>query len=200
MRSLTDDAIEQLIRPVTAKSLWRVFPIKYTSTPLGMGYGAGRFSAPQREFKMLYAAVSFETALREGLIRDRFDARRYRRMAAHILRGQASAFIKTTRPLELVDLTDGKASDVGLPSRIRHSKHYDAARRFSLQVHHDHARVDGILYRSRLDDQLCVAIFDRAVASKLQAIKTMRLDRNPLLRPALEKMRIKTYTLKKIPS
>lgn len=185
--------LHQLEQRVSSPGLWRVFPIAYKRRPLGVGYGYSRFSAPNKQFKTLYLAASFETALREGLIRDRFDGRRYRRIAEHTIRRQACAIISTVENLNLINLTDGAAGNHGIPSHIRHSADYAASQAFTLEVYNEMKHVDGFLFRSRLDDKICMAVFDRAIDKKLKSIQSIGIDRNPLLRPALKEMRIKVF-------
>ena len=191
--------LHQLIRPVTAEGMWRVYPSKHLNKPLGVGLGYSRFSAPNQEFKILYAAESFKTALREGLIRDRFDGRRYRRIAEHTLRKYASTVIATKQALNLVDLADGGATNHGLPSEIRHTKDYAASQAFALEVHDTMDEVDGFLFRSRLDDRYCIAVFERSIASKLLSPKRFTLAKNPKTRPALKEMRVKTFLWRGLP-
>jgi hypothetical protein len=81
--------IERLMRPVALKGAWRLFRAAHRRAPLGVGYGLSRFAAPNGEFKTLYAAAHFETALRETLVRDRYDGKTRRRIAAHTLRRHA---------------------------------------------------------------------------------------------------------------
>lgn len=193
--------LRELITPVTSSMMWRVLPSGHISTPLGTGPGNSRFAAPDgtgtggvgQAFTVLYAASDLETALRETLIRDRFDGRSRRRLAEHTLRKHASAVIETSTPLKLLDLRDGKASNYGIPTRVRHGTNYNRSRRLSFQIHQGLPDVDGFLYRSRLDDGDCIAVFERSIKGKLVSLQQLTLAHNPLVRPALEAMRVSTF-------
>lgn len=52
------------------KGAWRIIPKKYQNGSIGMGLGKGRFSAPDGEFKVLYAETKKSTSVRGTLIRD----------------------------------------------------------------------------------------------------------------------------------
>ena len=41
--------------------------------PLGVGFGASRFSSPSKAFRVLYAAENFPTAFAEAVVRDRYE-------------------------------------------------------------------------------------------------------------------------------
>ena len=189
----TYQKLDQLHRPVSSAGIWRIMPKRYIKRPLGMGFGYSRFAAPSEEFKVLYATPNFETALRESLIRDRYDQKKQRRIAEHTLRNHASAVIVTIEEILLLDLTDGGAHKVGVPSDIRHAKDYQKSQAFALEVYQQMPEVDGFLYRSRLDDQPCISVFDRAVTTKLHSPHQLSLASNPLTRPALKKMNISTF-------
>lgn len=193
MGTRTYPTLHQLLRPVALDGAWRIYPEQYLDEPLGTGHGYSRFAAPSGEFTVLYAATTFETALREGLIRDRFDGRRKRRLAEHTLRRYASARIDTVMDLMLVDLTEGRASNHGIPSAIRHAADYTNSQKLALEVYQDMPSADGFLFRSRLDDALCTAVFDRAVLEKLTSPFRTTLSRNPLTRPALKKLRVTAF-------
>ncbi len=179
-------------RYVTIGGAWRIIPKEFKDNPLGTGYGDGRFSAPNREYKILYAASSFKTAIRETLIRDEFNNNKSRVLSAGALNACACVVIDSTLRLNLLDLNDGNPNSIGVPTAFRQSTNYDESRAFALEIFREMPEIDGFYYRSRLDDELCFAIFEQSVRSKLRAIKTMLLTNNPNLRTVLQELRMKS--------
>lgn len=175
---------------VTVNDGWRLIPSMFEAKPLGIGFGDSRFSAPNDEFKILYMASSIETALRETIIRDSFDNKSERFLERDLFGNFCCIAISSTRQLNLIDLTDGNASNVGLPSGIRHDKNYVDSKRFSLFVYRNLNEVDGFYYRSRFDDQFCFAVFDRAVDLKLEVCRSLSARNNGEVIHALESMGI----------
>lgn len=169
---------------------WRIIPKEFINNPLGIGHGVARFSAPNYEYKILYAASNLETAIRETLVRDDFDESKKRNLPASAVGNCASVIINSTGHLNLLDLNDGKPNSVGVPSDIRHSKNYDLSRSFAMEVFMEMPEIDGFYYKSRLDDQICFAVFEQSVTSMLRANQTSLLANNPNLRPALRAARI----------
>ena len=73
-----------------------------------------------------------------------------------------AANISSIQTLTLLDLTDGNAVRYGVPTDvIRYSVHTDG-QCFSEFVYANMPVVDGLLYRSRLTERRCIAIYDRA--------------------------------------
>lgn len=180
-----------LCRNISIKGAWRIIPKKFKNSPLRMNQGDSRFSAPNGEYLILYAALNLETAIRETLIRDEFDDNRVRVLPRFAVELRSNVVIDSVTNLNLTDLNDGKPNSIGLPSDIRHSKNYDQSRAFALEVFTEMPEVDGFYYRSRHDDKICYAVFERSVISKLRAVTTFSLNSNPAFWSALDKLRIK---------
>ena len=175
---------------MSLQGTWRVIPKKYEGHPLGIGRGNSRFSAPNEEFKILYTSQYLETAIRKTLVRYAFDNHKERKLSRYLVNSQSCVIIESTRELTLLDLNDGNPNSIGLSSDIRHSKKYDLSNAFALEVFLEMPEIDGFYYRSRLDDKMCYAIFERSVTSKLWARITLSLDRHPQLREILLKLGI----------
>jgi hypothetical protein len=96
------------------------------------------------------------------------------------LAGHAVAEIQLTGALRVVDLTSAGLARLGIDNNFSTCPH-DEARRWA-QVIFDHPdRVDGILFRSRLDPEFCnLALFDRAEAA-LEVGKVHAVDGSPAL-------------------
>ena len=134
--------------------------------PLGVSRGPSRFSslpsATGHGFGIIYVAVDLATALYEVVIRDRFDLNPSRVLMASDYGACVAANISSVQRLTLLDLTDGNAVRCGVPTDvIRYSVHTDG-QCSSEFVYANMSAVDGLIYRSRLAERLCIAIYDRA--------------------------------------
>ena len=169
----------------------RVLASKHGGTPLGMGRGPSRFGPLPRPpledmpFPVLYASEDMATAVYETVVRDRFDLNPDRVLESGDYSDHVAVNVSTAvgQSLALLDLTDGNAVRHGVPGDvIRYSRHSDG-QHFSEFVHASMATVDGILYRSRFTERVCVAVYGRA-AHRLAATASVPLTR-PLLRGSL---------------
>ena len=130
------------------------------------------------------------TAVRESIVRDHYDDRTDRFVPDRVLKGLACTRIESLTDLFLVNLTDGNASNFGIPSRLRHEKEYNLSQALSIEVYQELPAVDGIYYKSRLDDKPCFVIFDRAVKTKLLPTHTEKLVNNSQFWSALREARM----------
>jgi hypothetical protein len=78
---------------------------------------------------------------------------------------------------------------LGVSTDITGAKGHDEARQFSQAVFNQ-TGLDGILYLSRLTRRTCVAVYDRAVALKLEAGPVHELETLAALVPALSGLRV----------
>lgn len=147
---------------------FRVFPLQHSATPLGCAPGKSRFGAFDKSFSVIYAARNFATAIAEGVIRDRFEGLSERRLLLSELHGHVVGRLQTFAPLRVVDLRKGGCLKLGISTDITGAKDFDLAQAFSHKVY-SHAEVDGILYPSRLTGENCVAIYERAISTHLEA-------------------------------
>ena len=131
-----------------------------------------------------------ETAIRETLIRAKFDNKKTRQMPRFKVMEYACTTLRTTQNLNVLDLTGGSATNVGIPSVVRHLKFYTRSRRFALEEYNEMPLVDGFCYLSRLDDKMCFAIFDRAVYHKIEVIQTDSLIRVLGVHDSIKELRI----------
>jgi hypothetical protein len=81
-----------------------------------------------------------------------------------------------------VDLRHEGANLLGVPTDAVRARAQAAGRRLSQELH-DRAPIDGIVYMSRITNRECIAVYERAVASKLSADK-----------PALPLIRLSSMT------
>jgi hypothetical protein len=157
--------VSALTVPVDATGYLRIIWKTHRSSPMGMGYGKTRFASPDDRFKLLYAARDLTTALAETIVRDRFDRRKTRSILEDELHERAIASLVSTAPLNLLDLRTTGATRLGISTNVPRGKAQGPGRRFSASLH-EQTDLDGILYRSRITNDECIAVYDRA-ASKL---------------------------------
>jgi RES domain-containing protein len=144
-------------------NLPRLFAARHASTPASTGHGSSRFSSPSRLFRTLYAAVDFETALAEAVIRDRFEGRERRVIYHATLENFVATEIGSTRALTLLDLTGDHSYRLGVDTDAVRGRTHQPGQLFAealvTQIGHD-----GILYSSRLTGAACFALFDTAIS------------------------------------
>lgn len=167
----------------------RIFPLAYKDTPLGAGPSMARFSSIKGDFDTLYAAVSLATAIAETIVRDRFEGGGARVLFSSELASKCVAQLSAVAPLNLVDLRADGCFQLGVSTDIASAKGWSKSRALAQHVH-DHTELDGFLYRSRLTGANCIAIFDRAIATKLTVGRTRALSAAPHLATALESLNV----------
>lgn len=167
----------------------RIFELKHKDTPLGTAPASARFSSMKGDFCTLYASVSLKTAIAEAIIRDRFEGGRPRLLFGSELEDRCVAQINSIMPLSLVDLRTDGCFQLGVSTDIASAKGWKESRVLAQHVH-DHTTLDGFLYRSRLTGDNCIAVFDRAILSKLTAGKARALLASPGLPTALDNLNV----------
>ena len=165
-------ALARVTTTFKPKLYQRVFPIRFKNMPLGTSPGKARFSSLEGNFHTLYAASSLSAAIAETIIRDRFESVPVRRLFSTELSQVCVSPISAAGPLFLVDLRTDGCFQLGVSTDIVNAKGesdgWTASRELAQHLH-DNTAIDGILYRSRLTGANCVAVFDRAISSKLTA-------------------------------
>jgi hypothetical protein len=145
----------------------RIVGRQYAGTPLGMGFGKSRFSSPRDRFRLVYLAQDPATAVAETIIRDRFQGKAERLLLQEEFDWHSIAAIRNPRPLFLLDLRHEGASLLGVATDAVRARAQASGRRLSQEIY-DCTDFDGILYMSRITNRQCVAVYDRAVESKLE--------------------------------
>jgi hypothetical protein len=186
---LDTDVIDRLRRVLTPRAYLRVTPLSFAATPLGLGFGETRFASTGRSFKLLYLGRSLTTAVAETVIRDRFVGRRRRVLTQEEIETWGAAEVRAAEPLTLLDLTGTGLVQLGVPTNAVRGKAHGSGRGFSEALYFQGPMIDGILYPSRLTNEPCIAIYDRAVA-KLRASPVQRLVDQPTLIPALSALNV----------
>lgn len=145
-------------------SWWRCH--RTVEAPVFFGPGAGnpplhRFDAPAAEYQVLYAAMDYDGAFVETLLRN--PARRT--VDERDLAIRNMAVLKSDTPLKLVQAYGANLSSIGTTVAISVGK-YTASRNWSLAFWEHPDRPDGMIYSSRHNPNLlCVAIFERPHSS-----------------------------------
>ncbi len=165
-----------VLRTIATGEIWRRMYETRFPDPLGWGPGLNRFSDPTgHAYGVVYLGSSAKVAFVETILRDAADGR-----GADFVLDQAEidkrslASLRVTAPLNLVDLTDDARIRLGVPSDVVGYSDQTLARLWSAAFHAHGDQPDGIYYGSRLNDQFCIALFDRALP-KVEAIATPRL-------------------------
>jgi hypothetical protein len=186
---LEPDVVASLVVAYQPTTYVRVTPIAHRATPLGMGFGKTRFASSTEAFRLLYIAEDLATSVAEAIIRDRFEGVTARELTAGEVAGWGVTKVSAPVPLRLLDMRTVGCFLLGVSTDITGAKAQDDARQFSQAVF-DQTDLDGILYLSRLTRRTCVAVYDRAVAAKLEAGSVHELETLAALVPALAALQI----------
>jgi hypothetical protein len=120
----------------------------------------GRLNAPDGSYGVLYAAQSPAGAFAETFLRE--PGRTL--LALDLLASKAYARLRVLRPLVLIKLGGPGLARLGATAEVTHGGlPYDIPQAWSATLHSHPAKVDGIAYYARHDDEeLCYALFDHA--------------------------------------
>ncbi|MHB8286059.1 MAG: RES family NAD+ phosphorylase, partial [Caulobacteraceae bacterium] len=116
-----------------------------------------------------------KVAFVETILRDRADGRGpdcLIEMAE--LTKRSLAIIRPTAPLQLVDLTGDGCLVMGVPSDVVGSSDQTLAQQWSAAFYAHGEQPDGVYYPSRLNEERCIALYDRGIA-KVEATATPTL-------------------------
>ncbi len=165
-----------VLTTIDAGEIWRRMYETRFPNPLGWGPGLNRFSDPTgHAYGVVYLGSSAKVAFVETLLRDAADGRGddcVLQLAEIEARSLAS--IRVGDSLRLVDLTGDGGLRMGVPSDVVGSSDQTLARLWSVAFHAHTDQPDGIFYPSRLNEERCIALYDRALG-KLEAVATPRL-------------------------
>lgn len=166
--TLDQQILQRLVVRVRVDDYVRILAREHAATPLGMGFGKTRFSSPRDKFKLLYLAQDVKTAVAETIIRDRFEGKSERLLLQEEFDRYSITSVRNARPLFLLDLRFEGASLLGVSTDAIRAKAQAGGRRFSQKLY-DQTDLDGIVYMSRITNKQCVAVYDRAVETSLDA-------------------------------
>ena len=166
----------------------RVIRSLHNSSPLGVGDAPSRFSASifvSLRFgtvapKVIYGAQGLDTAIYESVVRSRFDIEPNRSLdsTSYAPRSAVSFSTENSHLLNLLDLTDGRATCYGVPTDVIRSSDHKDGQYFSQFVFENMPDVDGFIYASRYTEQECVALYHSRVIARLRATKPVELSKD----------------------
>ena len=169
----------------------RILPRVHAATPLGMGIGKSRFSSPRDRFRLLYLAQDVKTAIAEAIVRDRFEGSSERLLLREEFKRYCITSVRSKVPLLLLDLRHEGANLLGISTDAVRAKAQAEGRRLSQKLH-DQTNLDGIVYMSRITNKQCVAVYDRAVETSLDADQpAIGLSRLASLPSVIEALHVK---------
>ena len=148
--------------------------------PLGHGKNSSRFSDPRRRmpenrFGVLYLGATLKVCFVETLVRDQRDGLvGALDMPETDLDDRLYSEIRVKQQLRLIDLQGDGPVRMGVPTDVVRGRTQTRARQWSLAIHEHPASVDGILYPSRLNNEVNLAVYDRALL-KLEAVHSVDL-------------------------
>ncbi len=134
----------------------------------------GRLNAPDGSHGVLYAALSRAGAFAETFLRT--PGRTL--LDPALVARKAFAAIEVRKELTLIELHGPGAAALGATAELTHGPlPYDLPQRWSKALHGHPVAADGLAYRARHnDDEICVAIFDRAAGRIAVAHREADLD------------------------
>lgn len=163
--------------------------------PLGYGKAKSRFSDPRRRvaanrFGVLYLGQTLKVCFLEAVLRDQRDGVvGDLPMAEQELTSRRYAEVEVVTPLRLVDLREDRAVIMGVPSDVHRGTPHTLGRAWSLAFYEHPSRPDGIIYPSRLNGHVNLAVYGRAVP-KLRPIRIRPLLGVPGLATVLDDLHI----------
>lgn len=176
--------VDLVIAPIEASRTFGRIHRKAFPNPLGFGKNATRFSDPRRRieanrFGVLYLGSSLKVCFVETIVRDQRDGVVG---SVDIVEAEVDdrlfSTLTVSSDLTLIDLCGDAPVQMGIPSDVVRGRTQGLARRWSVAIYSHPARVDGILYPSRLNTEINLAIYDRAVP-KLAPLTSTDLQTAP---------------------
>ena len=163
--------------------------------PLGFGKTPSRFSDPRRRiaqnrFGVLYLGETVKVCFLETILRDQRDG-----VVGDLpitedeVHAHRYAEIETIAPLRMVDFRDDGPVVMGVPTDAAKASRQILGRAWSLAFHEHPQKPDGIIYPSRLNGHINLAVFGHAVV-RLKPVRVMKLMGAPGLAAVLNDLRV----------
>lgn len=172
----------------------RIYMDRYPN-PLGFGKTPSRFSDPRRRiaanrFGVLYLGETVKVCFLEAVLRDQRDGVvGDLPIAEDEIHARRYAEIETIMPLQMVDLRDDHPVVMGVPTDVAKASKQTLARAWSVAFHDHPQKPDGIVYPSRLNGHIDLAVYGHA-AGKLKPIRVTKLMGAPGLAAVLNELRV----------
>jgi RES domain len=155
----------------TGTKWFRLYSSRYPD-PLGFGFSPSRFSDPRvalpkkDRFGVIYFGSSLKVCFLERILRDIRNGRLGDVPIPYAeLEQLMCAEIVTARPLNLVDLRGDNLVKMGVPTDAVRASSHRLGQKWSLAFWLHKQRPHGILYYSRLNDEINMALYDVALPS-----------------------------------
>jgi hypothetical protein len=153
----------------TGTKWFRLYSSRYPD-PLGFGFSPSRFSDPRvalpekDRFGVIYFGSSLKVCFLERILRDLRNGRLGDVPIPYAeLEQLMCAEIVTARPLNLVDLRGDNLVKMGVPTDAVRASSHRLGQKWSLAFWLHKQRPHGILYYSRLNDEINIALYDVAL-------------------------------------
>lgn len=166
--------IRQQMHRFRIERMYRVIHQRHRHKPLGVLPTPSRFSDPEGNFAVLYAASAVRCCFWEAVVRNRLTHRRRRQVSRVDVVSKLVVTLESRENLALVDLREDGPVQIGAPTAVAHGSNHAAGRSLSAAAHALVPEADGFLYHSRFTGHLCTAIFGRA-ARKLEVLNVSAL-------------------------
>jgi hypothetical protein len=148
---------------------YRLYSSRYPD-PLGFGFAPSRFSDPRvalpekDRFGIIYFGSSLKVCFLERILRDLRNGRLGDVPIPYAeLEQLMCAEITTGRPLNLVDLRGDNPVKMGVPTDAIRASSHRLGQKWSLAFWLHKQRPHGILYPSRLNEEINLALYDVAL-------------------------------------
>jgi RES domain len=163
--------------------LWRVHSRNRDALWFGRT-GKYRFDAPGGEYGVCYFGGSLGVAILETVVR----GKRIPIIPRAELESRNGTSVSATEPLKVLRLEGEGLPSFGLSAHRVTGPDYGECRDLALRVWQVHRELAGIQFRSRWDNTLCWALFDRAETT-LALVGTSWLGDPAVVAPALRPYR-----------
>ena len=158
------------LAPIKTGTKWlRLYSSRYPD-PLGFGFSPSRFSDPRIKlsekdrFGVVYLGSSLKVCFLERVLRDLRNGQigdvpiSYAELVQLVC-----AEVTIDRPLNAVDLRGDSPIKMGVPTDAVRASSHRLGQRWSLAFWLHKQRPHGILYPSRLNEEICLALYDVAL-------------------------------------
>jgi hypothetical protein len=168
-----------VVELATSAVLWRVHPRARDALWFGRT-GRYRFDAPAGEYGLCYFGGALGVAILETLVR----GKRNPVIPRAELEARNGSAVSPAERLQVLQLEGSGLTSFGLSAHEVTGPDYGRCQDLALRAWKQHADLAGIQYRSRWDNSLCWALFDRA-DTKLTLHGSQWLGDPALVTPAL---------------
>jgi hypothetical protein len=177
-----------VLHPLRFPRAYRILPTQFVEDDPCTTRRRSRFS--DGSHGVLYAALNFETAFIEVLVRDRFVQRDARFIAFEEIRARSCVQLEIIghHPLRVVDLRGDGCVRLGAPTDAVRARNQSAGRALGRELY-AYPDIEGILFESRLTAGDNIALFDHAVG-RVAITHVCELQHHPELASVLETQHI----------